>query len=404
MNFNIPFFRPKLAVSNPTASTLRTVALWGRMKLRMRWLLQKIGKLIRAFWLTINVIACLFFLLSCLAPYVNPGTIGVLPFFGLGLPLVFASLGVLLLLGVFINKKVALLPLFFLIMGSYNIHNYVPIFPQPHIASSHYENISIMSWNVMNFDLLNTHHQQTSTKDTILAVIAREQPDVLMLQEFYSGDGIYNTREALKRIYPYHYFEAPVRNYKGQKKWGQATFSKFPIMNKERINFPNAETNKAMVTDIDVCGQLVRVVNVHLQSVHFQEEQYVAIGNVRVGNFSNFPLVSFYEKLKDAFKKRGIQADLVAKHLRRSPYPVVVAGDFNDTPNSYTYRSLSHGMQDAYWQAGRGLGATYNGPIPGLRIDHMLVDQYIKVQQYQVIQEDIADHFPIKSTIGIPME
>jgi endonuclease/exonuclease/phosphatase family metal-dependent hydrolase len=80
-----------------------------------------------------------------------------------------------------------------------------------------------------------------------------------------------------------------------------------------------------------------------------------------------------------------------------------VAGDFNDTPNSYAYRTLSQGMQDAFWKSGRGLGSTFNGPIPGLRIDHMLVDLYIKVERFEVVEEDISDHFPVMSWVGIPL-
>lgn len=376
--------------------------LWANLKKGVLFIARKVGKVLLALWFTINILACLVFLLSCIAPYINPGEATLFAFFGLGLPIAFAMLGFLMLGGLFVNRKLALLPLFFLIIGSYNIHSFVPIFPQAHIPSERYEEISVMSWNVMNFDLLNSPNK-FEKKSQMLALIEHEQPDVLMLQEFYSGEGDDNTREALKQLYAYHYFEAPVRDRNGHKKWGQATFSKFPIVNKERINFPNAETNKAMVTDILVCGQLVKVINVHLQSFHFQEQEYSAIGNLSISGIGDFPLSRFYYKLKEAFEKRGLQADLVAKHIGRSEMPTIVGGDFNDTPNSYAYRTLSSGMQDAFWQSGKGLGHTYNGPIPGLRIDHILVDPYIKIQGYEVIEEDIADHFPIKSVVGIPL-
>lgn len=407
MNFFLLVLRWKYALggSQLTDANLgeEVHLFWLGLKKLIKRSLYRFGQVLKAFWFIVNVLACLIFVLSCLAPFINPGESVLFAFFGLGLPMAFAMLGILMLVGVFIDRRLALLPLFFLIIGSYNIHNFVPIFPQPHIPSSNYENISVMSWNVMNFDLLNTNHQSTEKKYEILGLIKQQSPDVLLLQEFYSGDSIFDTRQVLKAIYPYHYFEAPVRTYDGKKKWGQATFSKFPIVNKERINFPNAETNKAMVTDVVVCGQVVKIINVHMQSFHFQDEQYDAIDSLSRGAFSNFPLASFYYKIKDAFERRGLQADMVSKHIRRSQVPVIVAGDFNDTPNSYTYRTLSKGMQDAFWKSGRGLGSTYNGPIPGLRIDHMLVDLYIKVQRFEVIQEDIGDHFPIISVLGIPM-
>ncbi len=365
----------------------------------------KLRRIFKATWLTINILVCLVFVLSCIAPYINPNTTGVLAVFGLGLPIAFSMLSGLLLIGVFVNRKLAMLPLILLIGGSYNLHNYVPIFPQPHIPSEYYKNISIMSWNVMNFDLLNNHHTSTKIKEEVIAKIQQENPDILVLQEFYSGtDSLYNTRDELRKQYTYHYFESPVRTEDGQKKWGQAIFSKYPIVNKERINFPNTETNKAIIADIVVDGQMVRVFNLHMQSVHFQPSEYLAIDNLKSGSIGSFPLADFYEKIKEAFQKRGKQADMIAKHIQNTNVPVIVAGDFNDTPHSYTYRAISRGLQDAFWQTGHGFGSTYNGPIPGLRIDHLLVDARIKVEDFGIIKADITDHFPIKSIIGIPVE
>ncbi|MBK6641784.1 MAG: hypothetical protein IPG39_11360 [Bacteroidetes bacterium] len=77
------------------------------------------------------------------------------------------------------------------------------------------------------------------------------------------------------------------------------------------------------------------------------------------------------KRLKKAFIKRAAQADMISKHIGTSPYPVIVCGDFNDTSLSYTYKTISAGLLDAFRESGSGMGSTYTGPIPGLRIDYI---------------------------------
>lgn len=51
---------------------------------------------------------------------------------------------------------------------------------------------------------------------------------------------------------------------------------------------------------------------------------------------------------------REIRAVIDSTH-----YPVIVAGDFNDTPSSYTYRRLKGDMTDGFWAVGNGFGGTF---------------------------------------------
>ena len=72
--------------------------------------------------------------------------------------------------------------------------------------------------------------------------------------------------------------------------------------------------------------------------------------------------------------KRSLQAQLVKSYINKSPYPVIVAGDFNDTPVSYTYGKIRKGLNDSFVTSGYGAGFTYKGNYPPNRIDYILYD------------------------------
>jgi len=101
------------------------------------------------------------------------------------------------------------------------------------------------------------------------------------------------------------------------------------------------------------------------------------------------------------FSKRGKQADKLTIHAKGSPHPVVITGDFNDTPNSYTYEVIGKERKDAFLEAGKGLGFTYAGPIPGLRIDYIFTDEDIKVSNFETLKKGKSDHYPISCYVEL---
>jgi len=74
---------------------------------------------------------------------------------------------------------------------------------------------------------------------------------------------------------------------------------------------------------------------VHLQSIRFMPEDYQVIDNVAKAQETNVAAYKrILSKLKKAFLKRSEQVALVKSHASSSPYPYLIAGDFNDTPAS----------------------------------------------------------------------
>jgi endonuclease/exonuclease/phosphatase family metal-dependent hydrolase len=72
-----------------------------------------------------------------------------------------------------------------------------------------------------------------------------------------------------------------------------------------------------------------------------------------------------------------------------------LCGDFNDLPNSYTYNTISEDLEDVFTENGFGVGSTYSGNIPFLRIDYFLHTQGVNASDFNIIKNNISDHYPI---------
>jgi endonuclease/exonuclease/phosphatase family metal-dependent hydrolase len=104
-------------------------------------------------------------------------------------------------------------------------------------------------------------------------------------------------------------------------------------------------------------------------------------------------------QLKKGFIKRADQAKSIREHIEQASIPVIVCGDFNDTPVSYTYHVIAKGMHNTFVEKGYGYSSTYSGIFPNIPIDYILVDTSFNVLSYKVIKEKQSDHFPVISNI-----
>ena len=86
--------------------------------------------------------------------------------------------------------------------------------------------------------------------------------------------------------------------------------------------------------------------------------------------------------------------------MNTSPYPIILCGDFNDTPTSFTYKQLSKDLNDSFTNSGRGLGSTYNGKIPALKIDYILYSPNLNQVDFETNEVKLSDHYPIKSSFN----
>jgi endonuclease/exonuclease/phosphatase family metal-dependent hydrolase len=110
---------------------------------------------------------------------------------------------------------------------------------------------------------------------------------------------------------------------------------------------------------------------------------------------------NIYRKLANAYRIRAQQARLIALEIGKSPYPVIVCGDFNDTPTSFAYHRIAKNLEDSFIKSGKGTGNTYNNTLlPPIRIDYILHSKIFQSSAFSVLNAPYSDHFPIMATVG----
>jgi endonuclease/exonuclease/phosphatase family metal-dependent hydrolase len=340
---------------------------------------------------SIASVAALF--LCFLSVYISPAKIWFLAYFGLLFQLFFLANIVMLILWIVRREKrfiilhiIAFVPTIF-----FSGYFFRPFGGGKNVDTGS-ENIKLLSYNLQGFRI---PYQKNTTQEKIAEFINGENPDIVCLQEFYTNDKV--TEELFASLlgkYKYHAVFYSVK--RKNSSYGVATFSRYPI--KMTLEIPFEKTaNAAMYTDIDVNGKVIRVYNVHLQSIKLNINKLFSGKNNR---FDEIEEVS--SRLKTAFIKRAGQVDIMAKHIDVSPYPVIICGDFNDTPMSYTYNKLKGNRLDSFCEAGKGMPSTYRlSVVPFFRIDYILHDKSMEALTYTVHHIDYSDHFPISSVVKL---
>ena len=213
-------------------------------------------------------------------------------------------------------------------------------------------------------------NKQYIDEEVINRWLAGKQIDVLFLQEiivFKSGPTLDNLHAIQKAgNFPYVIYE------EGR---GLATFSKFPLAH-HKTTYWNIY-NGYQLTHLQLGTQTVLLANMHLQSNSITG---LADEVAETGELNDKKTWLTVENILTRFRrsgwKRAAQAQEIAALLQKSNTPVIAAGDLNDVPQSFTYRVLCAGRSDTFVEAGKGIGTTYAGKIPGLRIDYLFVSPH----------------------------
>lgn len=350
-------------------------------------------KLLYKIFVFLNAIVVLALILSYISIYISPEKAWFLTFLGLGFPYIAISNILFAIYWMFRRKKIYLLSLIALISGSGYLNDFVQININ---SDSKAMSSKILSYNVRVFDLY-SWSKEMEAKNNIFKTIEKEKANIICFQEFFDDKTdefiIFDTIPKIFKTNYYH--DAYTKNVGKRYSFGIVTFSSYPIINKGEIRFKNTN-NICIYSDIKIEDDTIRVYNNHLQSVHFIKDEYELLDSIQNIDKTKVKQVKgILSKIKHASIIRAQQVDIISNHIKTSPYPVFVCGDFNDTPVSYTYKRMSDGLKDAFAESGNGIGSTYNGKIPFLRIDYLLHSSEIQSCDFSIIKCDYSDHYPI---------
>ena len=329
-------------------------------------------------------------LVSYSAAYINPGTVGFPAFFGLAYPYLLIINLLFVLYWMFRRKWSFLIPLIIILVGYRSLSDFYQLSRGDKSNMKDIEQLNVLSYNVRSFDRYKWT-KDPNTPNNIINLINSQEPDVVCLQEYRSTTEGFLSLVNLKKELGMRYVHC------SNEKGGVAIFSKYPITKKANLSFAKDYLCKAIFADISIKGKLLRVYNLHLESNRLVGKNYKFIKKEEYqGNEEDFAEIKDISlRLSHAFTRRAEQALKIKEHINKSPHPTLVCGDFNDTPNSYTYNQLSRNMKDAFVAQGKGISTTYSGDFPSFRIDYLLYSKGIICTKYDRIRKRYSDHYPI---------
>ena len=356
-----------------------------------------------------NILAMLGLIFSLLAAYISPSTIWWLALFGLAFGPLFLCNILFFVYWILMRRKRAFVVLFLIVLSFTRIPGMfrLNLSSEIEVESPEAQNsFKVMSFNVRLFNLYNWFHN-VETKNQIFDFLKKESPDVICFQEFYSSDKkggeLKNDKKLRELLSAYSHIEYTL-TLRNTDHWGIATYSKFPIIRKRSVHFQEHGGNIFIYTDIVKGKDTIRVFNTHLESVRFKWEDYKFIENLGNDEVQQDELdggMKILRRLKRAYVKRANQVNVLHDTIHASPYPVLLCGDFNDTPSSFAYSILGKDLKDAFKESGRGFGTTYAGPFPSFRIDYIFHSKELQTFNYKTHKEDLSDHYAISCMVKL---
>ncbi len=374
-------------------------------------------RLSKTVFVTINIIVAVCYVMGSYGNFFFSSALWPVGLFSLSAFYLLLVLLLFIIFWLFVKKGWALISVIAILLTLGPLQQVVPF----HVAeefdvNGKADDIRIMSWNVAQFDIL-YNKQRPDIRDNMIALINQYKPDIACFQEMVAADTLINLNSNYYRRYsffsvfeyaeklnfPDYFFSYEVGDdFLNHQHFGKMIFSRYPIINKKKISFPPDDYNSMFqYADIVKDRDTIRIFNLHLQSLKFSDGNLAYIDNPTLESKQDLKRSkSLISKLKHAFIQRQVQADRIEAEINKSPYPVVVCGDFNDVPNSYAYRTIGKNLQNAFAEKGNGLGRTFTGIAPTLRIDNIFASKAFMVNQFLRIPIKLSDHFPIIADLG----
>lgn len=354
---------------------------------------------------SLNILFALLLVCAYLAPFVSPQKFWPLAFAGLMYqPLALINMGFVIFWLIF-KRSWILLSLITLAVGYGHVRSHIQ-FRETTAKLNSGTGTRVLSYNVRNFDIYNVDKKwkhNFTNRNSIFSFIVNKKPDIICFQEFVNDlSGTFKTVDTLVQFQKAKYYHAEYKiTSRNINQFGMATFSVYPIVNKGMLDFTWSRSNMCIWTDVLIGHDTVRIYNAHFESIRLGKEETEFAGNIGNGSETKDNEVikrtsrKVFDYMKAAYKRRAREAEMVSDHIKTCPYPVILCTDLNDTPCSYAYHHISHGLSDAWICAGKGTGSTYPGfPLP-FRIDYMFFSDAFTAVNFKTQKVGFSDHYPI---------
>lgn len=354
-----------------------------------------------------NILAILLLVSSLLAWRVSPLKTNLFSYIGLGFGVIFFVNVLYLVIWLLFSKwKLALISGLALLLCHQPILTFFPMHLFPKKAPEN--TIKVLSYNVQGF--INEYKKNAPSHPT-LDFIASTNADIVCLQEYFvskTGQAFISQRDINRILNKYPYRSVTGLESSGKYHLlGLACFSKYPIEHTQEVVFKSSFNGAALYT-IAIEGKKYTVANVHLESNSITAEDKKLYADFIQNNDSvklDAVTSNIRRRLGSAFRQRVTQVEKVKTQIAEQQTDgVIICGDFNDTPISYTYAQMKKGLVDSYAATAFGPGITYHQDFFLFRIDYIMHSKNIQSYRAKVDKVKYADHYPIHTSLKLPTQ
>jgi endonuclease/exonuclease/phosphatase family metal-dependent hydrolase len=325
-----------------------------------------------------NLAAAVLLAISFILPFIPPKQFPILSLLSLAVsPLILVNILFVIYWLVQLKKRL-LLSVLVLLFAHFHFDSFF-VFSDKNENETYNNSLRVLSYNVRLFNAYEKNPKDNANH-FISRLIREYQPDVIFVQEYF------HENEIDFSDYPFNFI-----HYNDPKgKFGHALFSKFPMANTGAFDFKESNNN-SLYADLIMKDDTLRIYNVHLQSLGIEPS---------VSSLQNGDKERLRNRLVQTFMKQQHQSELIHQHKEKSPYPVLICGDFNNTSFSYVYRRMKAEMKDAFVERGAGIGTTYRFDFYPMRLDYILTSNDFEILEFMTHKSSFSDHLPISASLG----
>lgn len=319
-------------------------------------------------------------------------------FIMMSLPLAMLGCVLITVFWLFVRPSKMILPIIVLLIGFPFIRRTIGL----HFKKEEENSFKILSYNVYGFNHSDYRtNKSTEMKDKITKSIhycINTKAEIKCFQEYYNMKTVerFSTLDSLRKENPYYALISP---WGPERVFSLGIFSKYPIIRTKKKTFGSMNGNGYIMADIARKNDTIRVINIQLQSMGIRVGNVVKDVKQNAFNKAKSQTKDILYQLKYGFVSHSAEIKLVEKLIDKSPYPVFVCGDFNETPYGNAYGHIRDRLNNAFEEAGNGFGFTLNRSPRFVRIDNQFCSESVEVLNFET-HRNIAysDHFPTLGT------
>lgn len=350
---------------------------------------------------TLNIVAGSVLIFSTLASHYAPSHNTWIQAFGLIYPIIIIVNLVFLFYWIIAKSRLAVFSLVILLIGFNNIFDNFQM-SSSSSSDAQQDQIKVLSYNVQQFGEQTKDESTLVTKSEIINFLIDQNADIVCLQEYHSANNeLYKPiKEIRDTLNAETYYYESYFNPKYNQLSGLVTFSKYKAVNKGKLKFTGSRTF-GIYTDVLINDDTIRIFNIHLASIKLVPADLDFVVNPDADNSDDLKSHSsdIYNKLIQAYLLREKQLNYLVNEIKSTKYEIILCGDFNDTPSSWVYNQLETYLTDTFVKKGSGIGRTYAGPLPFLRIDYILAGNNFNTVDFTRHDLKRSDHFPISAIL-----